>query len=41
MSKKKRKKKSGYNATLTKLAIATASVDFLIEVIRLVREILQ
>lgn len=39
MSKKKGKK-SGYKATLVKLAIATASIDFLIEVIRLIKEFL-
>lgn len=39
--KKKGKKKDGCKLTLTKLALTTASVDLLIEVIRLIREILQ
>ena len=39
--KKKDKKKDGCKLTLTKLALTTASVDLLIEVIRLIREILQ
>lgn len=40
MSKKQGKKKSDYKLTLTKLALATASVDLLIELIKLIKAIL-
>lgn len=41
MSKKQGKKRSDCKPTLTKLAFATASLDLLIEIIKLIREILQ
>jgi|GEM_PF-5648880 hypothetical protein len=42
MSKKgKRKKESDYKLTLAKLALATASLDLLIELIKLLRAIFQ
>lgn len=41
MSKKKGKKKSGRKLDLAKLTLATATVNFIIEAIRLIREILQ
>ena len=39
MSKKK-DKKSGYESDLTKFALATATMNLLIEVIRLIKEFL-
>lgn len=41
MSKRQGKKKSSYKLSPTKIALITALVDFLIEIIKLIREILQ
>lgn len=41
MSKRQGKKKSSHKLTPTKLALATATMDLLIEIIKLIREILQ
>lgn len=41
MSKKQGKKKSDCKLTVTKLALTTASIELLVEIVKLIREILQ